>query len=257
MRYDGKFTLALSLDLRAACHQWVFSARRVNNYIKSKGHLTADKRGVGSCRRWRGCHFLSNLKSSASSRERLPSSVPPRLWRRALDLEFFISLRGLICLKGRRDAKMWLGSYSAPVWVLELLEWTGWSKTKAESPRVHTHTLTHNVLFMRSSLCCYGRRRQRTILPFLSTVVTEDGLRYKRGKNITSKKTTLSFICLSPFFFLPWRCFLKGQILELHMIVFLKGVLKNHLWRHLQLLVNSNTTQFSSSRLIYNRPFPL
>lgn len=79
-----------------------------------------------------------------------PLRYPLVCGRRALDLEFFISLCGLICLRGGKVPRCGLAPIFARVWVLDLF---GGNRAKAknssrvtQSTHKHTNTLTHNVL---------------------------------------------------------------------------------------------------------------
>lgn len=89
-------------------------------------------------------------------------------------LGFFISLCGLICLRGGKVPRCGL----API----LLQYEGWicwrgsgqSQTNAESPKVHTHThtLIHNVLLcvLHCAVVSAGWYKHFPLF----TVITED-----------------------------------------------------------------------------------
>lgn len=66
---------------------------------------------------------------------------------------FFISLCGLICLRGGKVPRCGLARILLQCERRVCWRGTGRSKTKAESPRVHTLTFTQ-CTFMLSSLCC-------------------------------------------------------------------------------------------------------
>lgn len=122
-------------------------------------------------------------------------------------LGFFISLCGLICLRGGKVPRCGL----API----LLQYEGWicwrgsgqSKTKAESPKVHTHLYTMYFYV----LCSCVRWLVQTFSPFsLSLLKTQ---RKKRMKKLSEKQLVDLPEFHLPVYQFAQRCSLKAHIL--------------------------------------------